>query len=792
MAPKTSVRADDNLILLSKLLKAKTASDISRAIDQYPQRSGWYPFNRDEQNLTGIRSLDDPMRALIEDVTNAQDAVIERIIAEMGVDPSTFRSPHEAVMALFPDDASKSNKIKVTVNPQPNARTATVKVLDYGCGIAPQDAWDTILSLAKGKKKAKKYTIGTWGVGGASANAFREDSGYGVIVSRASGSPVWFTVIRFNKGSDDMKQGYYECLTEPDGSVLTVPNLPLPTSLPKSIENPERVSDIQQGTLIMHFGYELGYYKSNHNMAPNSRACAFSTYMFRSPLPFDIDTGTFRDPKKAEQARHPVSGKANLDGKKVCKDLRHIKGTGNYLDDLWAHDDSGMGKEEERSVDFCSQAIPISMKVDGEDGGNVQMTYYLRSERSKRNFNLMLTHPNMTVLVTYNGQALDYMSIDELNPRLRSEFSYLCSGKEPDLIVELALDGLKREARNSILTATRAAVQKKSAWNKVLKDTGDYILRCQYLDGFNAARREGSLTSGTRQSKSDEEGVAYAMRYVEGLMGTDKLSVGGSIRVRKHPRPPKAIILNKDKPTEIRFLSKETDFNLDGKNHRYTLWIETNAPNGYGNPDFWVEDPDGRVVGSPRVGILQDLNGGRVRLYIDLRNEVKGDMGTVVARYEGVPEARIDFTVTDEKPDRRIPRKKERGKGTQKGTLSINLQPINPSHQQWERFQFSKEQEREFSFDIKSGAGLGVADVFYNDEKFTPLNNSLKDKSEGERSQFMTAFKRLLAAQAAVLYGGRRADQPLTPEILAERKASAVAMLMASEREVQQSLGKKK
>ena len=271
----------------------------------------------------------------------------------------------------------------------------------------------------------------------------------------------------------------------------------------------------------MHFGYELGYYKSNVNMAPSSRACAFNTYMFRSPLPFDSDTGTFRDPKKAKQAGHSVTGRAKEDGKSACKDLRHIKGLGIHLDNLWAHDESGVGSEEERSVDFHSGFIPIAMKVEGEAGGDVLMSYSLRSERSKKNFDLMLTHPNLTVLVTYNGQVLDLMSVDQLNPRLRSEFSYLCGSGTNDLIVELALDRLKREARNSILTATRAAIQKKAAWNRVLKDAGDYIIRCGYLLEFNKGRREKSLTASGERSKSDEEGVAYAMRYVSGLLGRE-------------------------------------------------------------------------------------------------------------------------------------------------------------------------------------------------------------------------------------------------------------------------------
>ena len=163
-----TVKEEDTLVFLSKLLRAKTSLEVGRATDQYPHKTGWFPFNRDEQNLTGIRSIDDPMRAIIEVVTNGIDAVVERALVEKGIDLSAIKSPHEAVNAVFPDDASKANKVKVTVFPQPGTHTATVKVLDYGCGISPQDAWDTILGLSKGRKKMKMYTIGTWGIGAAS------------------------------------------------------------------------------------------------------------------------------------------------------------------------------------------------------------------------------------------------------------------------------------------------------------------------------------------------------------------------------------------------------------------------------------------------------------------------------------------------------------------------------------------------------------------------------------------------------------------------------------------------
>lgn len=382
-------------------------------------------------------------------------------------------------------------------------------------------------------------------------------------------------------------------------------------------------------------------------------------------------------------------------------------------------------------MDFHSGFIPIAMKVEGEAGGDVLMSYSLRSERSKKNFDLMLTHPNLTVLVTYNGQVLDLMSVDQLNPRLRSEFSYLCGSGTNDLIVELALDRLKREARNSILTATRAAIQKKAAWNRVLKDAGDYIIRCGYLLEFNKGRREKSLTASGERSKSDEEGVAYAMRYVSGLLGPGKFSTGGAVRVIR-PRQPKVISLNKDRPTEIKFLTKETNFNLDSKNRRYPLWIETNAPNGYNNPDLWVEDADGKVVSSPKVGILQGLNGGRVRAYVDLKNEMVGDMGTIVAHYDGTEDARIDYTVINEKPVPRHPRKAVKGTGTQKGSLAINYQPVNPSHPQWNRFHLTKEQVPEFSFDVKSGTD-GAVDVFYSDEKFPPSLTASRTRRRGRR-----------------------------------------------------------
>jgi len=558
MAKQLTDKVADIITLLSKLIKAGAALDIGRAISQYPHRVGWFAFNRDEQNLTSIRLLDDPLKAIVEITTNAFDAVTERLIRELlGLSPSfdlsVFRNPHEAIRMLIPDEASRRNRVLVNIVPKVGSSTATVRVLDYGCGITPEEAWGTILSLSKGAKVEKLYTIGTWGVGGASAHAFRDDSGYGVIISRAPGSPVWFTVIRFNPGK--YKQGYYECLVSEDGSVLRA-DLPVPKDLPMGIAIPERVSEIQQGTLVMHFGYELGYYSSNHPMSPKSRGSALNTYLFHSPLPFDCDSWTYRDPERAEQKAHLVHGKAREDGKKLSSDLRPIIGMGEHLDKLWHEAESGLVDEKDRSVDFQTEFVPFAMKVEGEAGGDVLVKYSLLSEREKKNFDLILTHPNKVVLVTYNGQVLDSMTVDELHPCLRTDLNYLCGSGKNDLIVELALDHLKREARNSILTSTRAAIQKKTAWNTVLRLVGDYIARDEVLDQLNRGRREANFTAKAEASDSDREGVEYAMQYVRGLLGPGSFLPGGPTRVRHKARKPKAIALNKDKPTEVTFPAK--------------------------------------------------------------------------------------------------------------------------------------------------------------------------------------------------------------------------------------------
>jgi hypothetical protein len=112
---------------------------------------------------------------LIECVTNAQDAIIEREVQlRFGAAKVPFLSPHEAAAALL-DRSSKDAEGRIMVeigDPGGNAledyRISFV-VRDDGCGMRPEQLPLTILQLGSSQKRFSTYQQGAFGLGVKSA-----------------------------------------------------------------------------------------------------------------------------------------------------------------------------------------------------------------------------------------------------------------------------------------------------------------------------------------------------------------------------------------------------------------------------------------------------------------------------------------------------------------------------------------------------------------------------------------------------------------------------------------------
>ena len=105
-------------LILSKLIQARSSEDVEKALESHCRGLNWTPFNSDMGNKSQIKYANDPVRALVERITNGFDAVIERTLGERGVNGDTLKSPLEAVNTLFPTHDERDNRVFIEIDHQ--------------------------------------------------------------------------------------------------------------------------------------------------------------------------------------------------------------------------------------------------------------------------------------------------------------------------------------------------------------------------------------------------------------------------------------------------------------------------------------------------------------------------------------------------------------------------------------------------------------------------------------------------------------------------------------------------
>jgi hypothetical protein len=150
-------------ISLNEMLDAKTVESVVTIIENLNATNSpkWVPVGHRENNLATINISSDPASGLIERITNAIDAVLERKWMEKG-EPSNFRSPREAVETWFevkdgrlanidnPREeaiAKTSQLVEITLHDSDQASAPTVDIRDKGVGILAQEFGTSILGL---------------------------------------------------------------------------------------------------------------------------------------------------------------------------------------------------------------------------------------------------------------------------------------------------------------------------------------------------------------------------------------------------------------------------------------------------------------------------------------------------------------------------------------------------------------------------------------------------------------------------------------------------------------------
>ena len=250
-----------------------------------PLSCHWRFYGGHESNMSTINLGSKSGRSLVERITNAFDAVLEKQMHIRKGNPPN--SPFEAAKKWFgrpPSDIDsgiftwkdyraedRDRYVHVVLTSGDEEISPTIDIKDDGIGIEPQRFPDTILSLHRGNKIKKKYLAGAFGQGGSATFSFCK---YTLIISRHVDKPskIGFTLVKLMNLGDDYSENAYAYLAVGDPNDPVIPNVDIDPdkSLPlysgggysgDDNEKSLKLRTLSTGTIVRHYGYRL---EGNH------------------------------------------------------------------------------------------------------------------------------------------------------------------------------------------------------------------------------------------------------------------------------------------------------------------------------------------------------------------------------------------------------------------------------------------------------------------------------------------------------------------------------------------------
>ena len=581
--------------LCHMLMASTNVSELEDALAMYKTAKGTavseVPVGRRPNNRGAIEVATDPGRSLIERVTNAHDAILELEHERHGGVPKC-RSPREAAGAWLgvPEKeglAGLSNKQRqdlaaatvVRLESGEGTQSRLVTVLDKGIGIPPDDLESTILSLNESNKIQKHYLAGTYGQGGSSTFAFCK---YVVIASRHRGSDrIAFTVVRYEDlPAEDYKTGRYVYLVENDAPLVA----------------DAREGDIEHGTVVRHFGYDLTRYTSP--LGPRSLYGILGRILF--------------DPVAAIRLENRVHGWN-----------RTIKGARNALNGAVDEGDDSKGPSLDHHVPMFSVSLG--------DYGAIGVEYWVLARPETKDGKKRRTKPSdnfveagKPIVLTHNGQ-----NQGEITGRLikdEADLPYLQT--QGRLVSNLNCDRLTPNAKRMLFASTREQSREGFLLERIRDELARLLRSDDELVRLNEEAREQSLKEKDEAAQQQlRRQVARLLRLVGAALqevGGSKGAEDGSGEVK--PKPPRVKplpIFPSEPPTYIKIVWNEDDEVPFYPNQRRYLRVETDANSDYHDADDPAKSRINIAVGDElKVFGTSPLKGGRMRIGVECAESV--------------------------------------------------------------------------------------------------------------------------------------------------------------------------
>lgn len=579
---------------LEHLMKMNKPGEVQSFLEvQEKDAYKWENIGKDETNFPRLSISRSGVKAIVERITNAIDAILENQKENMfRKDKVVPSSPREAIEKWFDvrgghigflnkekrrEVAQKS--IYVSLEDSGIDKKPTIIVRDTGIGIHPEEFSNSILGLGGSLKRTKPYLLGAYGWGGSQTffwcNGANEATNIdslplAIIISRKNPDlltekqqdEVGWTIVRYQDKPNE-KHGVFQYLTDKNGNI--------PHASPKNLPK-----DFTHGTQITHLAYNL---ESFHGRMTLVSYRLFQNLLFDPIIPFWLF-----------DARH--------------KEGRTISGNLSRLDT----DDKGFVEYNNTQIQKMSFGdVKIRYWVlKTKDGG-----YHLDSYTAKQN-------SSESIIITLNGQQ--YGSI---NKQLIKDagFSFLSDY----ILFQIECDFLSSQMKKNIFPSTREDIREQ--YKEQFKNEIINILQTdEELRKIEEARRKEQLTSG------DEDSVKRVRRILDKLISVGKTIILGGNKGNKKKK--KDIFKSKNPPTFIKILPQNKDIEfIPGEEKKIAL--ETDASNDFLTRDKNTGDIECVIEGKElkykiRRGFLRN---GRINFYIQFdESTVLGIKGTIMVK----------------------------------------------------------------------------------------------------------------------------------------------------------------
>lgn len=592
-----------NAQLLERLLSVKQVDPLASLLDEIADELGdrlsWTALGGRENNRGTVEASGDPGRAIVERITNAVDAILEKQHSEHGGIPDC-RTPREAALAWL--GVPQAGLASMTLSQRRNLAQAvtvrlmhgdgrerrTIDIMDRGIGLHPDEMPSTILGLNESNKLQKHYLAGVYGQGGSATFAV---SKYTIIVSRKLGAPAGFTVVRYEDlPPEQFKVGRYVYFTI-DGAI--------PACECSSADLPET------GTLVRHLGFDLSGYDSP--LGPNSLYGMLNQALFDPIMPVWLDH-------------------------EIRPYRRVIKGSRNALNGAVDEgDDRARGPDLDHHVAMFK--IPLS------DLGLLGIEYWLLkappAEKKEKRPSAAFINPAKPILLTMHGQTHAEMPSSLI--RKTAGLTFLTHR----FICHVDCNDLSPMAKRALFVSNREEARKGHVHDAIQEEIVRAIKSDDELRRFNDEAR----AAGHREQ--DEEAQQYLRREVTKLLraygAADPEPVGGTTdgsvfsnskpvrEKRSRPRPSPIELV--EPPTYVKVVWHAEDGIPFYPGQRRWIRIETNAFGHHHNADDPAKSQFNFIPSSPDIKIIgsSPLNGGRMRVIVEATaSAIVGDSATLV------------------------------------------------------------------------------------------------------------------------------------------------------------------